>query len=118
MSSERNKVIRRPQFSIRTLFYLVSACALLLLAWRMRPSHIVRVEIAQNGSVLIQGDEVPITAISGRLNYERFLRTMWLMDAELMVSAHRNVSHNDVRTAIDSAQQAGFQRLGVQVYSD
>jgi biopolymer transport protein ExbD len=104
-------MILRHQFSLRTLFFIVTVCALMSVLWRSRPPRELRVELTAQGTTFVHDDEVLRSSLPSRIDREAFIRRMWRMEGVMILHAHPSVSHQDLEEVITQSQRAGFKEF-------
>jgi len=106
--------VRRVKFSLRFMFALVAAAALLLALWRLRPSRHLAVQLTASGTAVVNGAEIKIASMPGMLNREGAWREFWFQDPHLMIQAHPSSRRDAVEGIVEQAlQQGGFRMISV-----
>ena len=103
-------MIRRRQFSLRSVFFAVSVCALFLLLWRNRPPPTLRVELTAQGTTFVDDDEIKRSSLRARIDREALVRRIWRVEPVMILRADASVSQQDFVEVITMSQRAGIQK--------
>ena len=106
---------QRRQFSLRTVFLAVTLCVLLLLLWQSRPDPTLQLELTAEGTALVDGEEVDLSSLVGRIDREARYRKIWLMEPVLILHSSPSVSHQVLAEVATLSQRAGFSKLALTV---
>lgn len=98
-----------PQFSLRSLLIALSLAAVALAIYLQRPTSALLVDLADDGSIQIEGRLIDRDTLGDRLKSELNYRKIWLTDCDVQIQADEKYS--EIHTVIELIQGAGIENI-------
>ena len=102
------------QFGLRSLLLLIALLAplfVVLKVWITKPSAEMSVRLTKTGTVIFDGEEIPLRAFQATMQREQQLRERYSLKGTVIIEADVNANYIDVVELISQGQQAGFEKV-------
>ena len=100
------------RYRLRTVLLVLTVVAVLLAAWRIRPSPILQVRVTSDGTAEIHEKEVPIGSLDALFRHERRVRRLWWMKGKVTIlHTYPGAPPEHIQQIESLLQDAGFEEI-------